>query len=165
MSNLSTFFILEIKRFFTKRNIFILLVVFLLSLYFINSGISEYKSVLKKEEKFKNLESVGFKKFSTYTYYGLKGINFLFLPSMSGVFFKNTCLSSDLFANADSIVSLRVFNNLKGKSLFSVDYSATWDFSMMILIFGSILVMFWGYEAFHNKEYMKFLSSILYTNI
>jgi ABC-type Na+ transport system ATPase subunit NatA/ABC-type transport system involved in multi-copper enzyme maturation permease subunit len=160
MSGFAAFFLKETKRFFSKRNLLVLLLIYLLSFYFINIGIADYKGVAVKEEKFKKLESGDFERVKSYTFYGLEGIDFVFSPSIAGILFKNTCIPSDLYANVNSIANLKIFCNYKGKSLFTVNYSGTWDFSMIILIFGSILVLFWGYETYHNKEYLKFLSSL-----
>jgi ABC-type Na+ transport system ATPase subunit NatA/ABC-type transport system involved in multi-copper enzyme maturation permease subunit len=160
MSFFRSFFVMEWKRFINKKNISVLLIFFLLILYFVNIGIIEYKDVLAKGRKFHDIEATMFSRLSNYQQYSIQGIRLLFLPSSPSIFFLNSNMFSDLYSRINPVISLSISINSKSKSLFSLNTPNLWDLSNIILIFGSLLVIFWGYKAFQNKEYIRFLSSI-----
>lgn len=159
MRTFKSFFTFEFKRFMCKRNITIISLLLFFLLFFIQTGITQYDVTLKENEEFKKIEKLKVAQYITYTQYGATGFRLLFAPSPISVFFANTGIISNMTAFLDSGPGLKIFNSLKGKNGF-IKYFGFTDFSGIILYFGSLLALLFGYESFHHKEYLKFLSSI-----
>jgi ABC-type transport system involved in multi-copper enzyme maturation permease subunit len=160
MNTFSSFFLFESKRFLCKRNAVIMLLLMFFLLYFVQTGINQYQETLKNNEEFKKIEKLMVAKYKTYSQYGATGIRMLFSPSPISVFFGNTGVISNLTAFLDSAARLRIFNSLKGKNGFVLKSFGFTDFSGIILYFGSLIALLFGFDSFHHKEYLRFLSSI-----
>lgn len=158
MSVFSSFFRLELKRFLNKKNVIILLIFFLLSIYLVYVGVIEYKDIVEKGKEFQKIEATMFGRLLNYQQYSIQGIRLLFLPTSPTIFFQNSNLFSDLYSRINQVISLSIGINSKSKSLFTLNTPNSWDLSNTILIFGSLLVLLWGFKTFQNKEYLKFLS-------
>ncbi len=155
------FFVLELKRLLSRKNIILFLLFLLVALYFVQDGITDYKNVMKNKENFQEIERLNIKKFINYTQYGAYGFRLLFVPSPISIFFCNSGLSPELTAFLDSGVRLRIYNSSLGKNLYSEKPGGFKDFFGIILLIGSLLCLLWGYDCLHHREYLKFLSSIL----
>jgi hypothetical protein len=160
MHTFKAFFILELKRFFGKRNGMLILLLFLLSLLFIQNGINEYKNILDHKEKFQEIEESKVSSYISYRVYGTYGFRMLFVPAPITVFFNKSGLISDMTSYVDSGERLIIYNSLKGKNVFNLKKWGLTDFSGIILFFASLLALFYGYETLSNAEYLKFLSSL-----
>jgi hypothetical protein len=159
---LFTFFLLESKRVFGRRNIIILLVVFLLSLYFVQIGLNRYKDFNVNKEKFKNIEKIKVNSYINFQTYSLYGFRLLFNPSPLSIFFVNSSVISDLTANVDSGERLYIYNSFKGRTLFAEKSGGFKDFSGIILLLGTLLVLYFGYDAFLYKNFSRFLSGFVH---
>ena len=114
------FFVLELKRIFRdKKIIFFFIACTAISLYYISSGITEYKSFQSKKESFLNFEKEIFKQYPNYTLYGAYGFRVLYDISILNIF----CNNSTIFQNIESIVdireSIKIYHSFKGRNLFS----------------------------------------------
>jgi hypothetical protein len=58
----------------------------------------------------------------------------------------------------DSGERLKIYNSFKGKTLFTEKSGGFKDFSGIILLFGSLFVLYLGYESLVYKDYMRFLA-------
>jgi ABC-type transport system involved in cytochrome c biogenesis ATPase subunit len=160
MRTFKTFFIFEFKRFFGRRNIIISLLLLFFSMVFIQNGINNYKSLLDHKDKFQEFERTKTTQYINYSQYGAYGIRMLFVPAPISVFFINSSVIPDMTAYVDSGEQLKIYKPLKGKNIFDLNKFGFTDFSGILLFFGSLLVLFYGYETFSSNEYLKFLSSI-----
>ena len=160
MRHLYDFFLFELKRFLKRRNLIILLLMFALSLYFVYEGINDYKNITDRGLDFQKSESIMFSKILNYTHYSFYGFRLFFMPAASGIFFQTPGIMSELSAKIDSIVTLNIYNNCKGRSLFLRDRTSLFRFSDVILFLGSLLILFWGYDTLNKREYLKFLTSL-----
>jgi len=158
MAHFGTYSLLECKRFLSKRNLIVWFIVLLIALFFADRGIREFRNHPEKEQKFKQIQTNYFKKLPNYEGYSLDGIKFLFVPSPLGILFKNTVIPPDLTAKVDSIVTLQINNSMKGRSLNTGHFFGQPDFSLIFLLGISLLIMFYGNETLHKKEYLKLLS-------
>jgi len=161
MSYAGTFFCFELRRFLSKRVIASFLVLFLLLFIQVNIGIKEYNQSLDRAEEFYRIEAMNFAKFTDYDVYGDEGHTVLFNPAPVSIFFSNVGIPNDLIGNFDSIVHLGIYDNYKDDSLFFTSLNTLWSFSGLLLLFGSLLALLYGYEAFKDREYLKFLSGII----
>ena len=155
------FFILELKRFLSRKNVILLLLFFILSLYLVNSGANRFASISESKEKFQKIEQLKVKQYINYNQYGKYGFRLLFIPSPLSILFDSSGVFSELTANIDSGEVLRIYNSCKGKTLYDRKTVGFKDFSGVILLLGSLFALYFGYESFRSKEYLKFLSSLL----
>ncbi len=159
MKTFSSFFLLELQRLFSKRNIIIFILFFLLCQYLVQVRINEYKLKLENQEKFQAIERTNIEKFMNYSQYGTFGFRLLFTPPAISTFFSNSAVISELTAFVDSGIRLRIYNSLLGKNLFSDKSGGFKDLAGIILLFGSLIALYFGYDSFRHKEYIKFISS------
>lgn len=156
-----SFFILEFKRFFSRKNIIILLLFFLLTLHFVDSGIDRHQQLNNNKIEFQKLEKFKVKQYVNYNQYGKYGFRLLFLPAPLSILFDNSGVFSEMTGNIDSGEVLKIYHSWKGKTLYDKKSGGFKDFSGLILLLGSLFALYFGYESFRYKEYLKFLSSLL----
>jgi hypothetical protein len=160
MANFYAFISFEFKRMTGKRNLLIMLCAFILLIIAVNKGINEENKMPEKIQKFIQIQKKYFENAPNYDCYGRDGITMLFVPAVTGVFFKNTVIPPDLTARVDSVVTLQVYNNMKGKSLISRLFFGRIDAGMVVLFGFTLLAMFYGYETLQGYGYIMFVSSI-----
>jgi ABC-type Na+ transport system ATPase subunit NatA len=160
MKTFSSFFLLELKRLYSKRNIVVFLLFFLLCQYLVQVRINEYKLKLENKAEFHEIERTNGEKFMNYSQYGTFGFRLMFIPPVISAFFSNSAVISELTAFVDSGVRLRIYNSLLGKNLFSDRSGGFKDLAGIILLFGTLIALYFGYDSFRYKEYIKFISSL-----
>ncbi len=158
MSYLVALFMVGFKQFFNKRNLIVFLIMFLLLLYAVDRGVDQYKEVVANSKEFQKYETLMFKNVMNYSYYSFSGTNYLCVPSVSSIFFTDSSMMFELSAKIDALASLKIYNSCKGKELFKVNNKGFLRFSGVIILLGTLFVLFIGYEAIMRKEYIKFLS-------
>jgi hypothetical protein len=159
MAPFFSFLVLEIKQFLRKRNLFIFLLTFLLALYFVDKGIVENKNQPQKVENFKQTQKNYFNKITNYDGYSRDGVTMLYVPAPISVLSRKTATPPDLTAKVDSVVTLRINDNMKGRSLIARLFFGRIDFAVIVLIWLTLLALYYGYETFYHSGYIKFLSS------
>lgn len=159
MHAIRSIFAFEFKRFFTKRNIIIIFLFLVFSLLFSQDGITHYKSGLNGKEKFQEFERIKITKFINYSQYGGYGFRMLFIASPVSIFFSDSCVVPDMTSYVDSGERLKIYESLKGKNVFEQKKSGFTDFSGFLLFFGTLLIIFYGYESFRKEDYLKFLAA------
>jgi hypothetical protein len=129
-------------------------------MYFVYTGSQQYSDIESSKEEFKKIERIKVSQLQTYDQYGGHGFGLYFMPSVLSVFFNNTNLFNELSAQVDVGPKLNIYDSFKGKQVFSLKPGRWLDFSGIMLIFGSLMALYYGYDAFRHKEYLKFLASI-----
>lgn len=149
----------EAKRLFTRRNIIIFSCILILLLIVSLGGISDYKMILENKKPFKEMEKDKVSLHIHYTFYGIRGVRLLLIPSAMSVLFNNTSVFPGMTAHVDTAEKLNISNSIKGKDLFSNagDYM---DFSGLMLLIGSFLSLLYGYDSTRNREYISLLQDI-----
>lgn len=160
MQTFITYFNFELKRFFNMRNNILVALILILSLGFAQSSINDYKSTLKDKDEFQEVEKFKISQFFNYRVYGAYGCRLLFLPAPFSVLFTNTSIVPEMTAFIDSGERLNINNPLIGKNIFGIRKFGFSDFSGILLFFGSLLALFYGYETLYYKEHLKSLSSL-----
>lgn len=161
MKTLYTVFFLELRRIFSKRNIIILILFLLLCLYFVQKGIQHYRVIIDKKEKFLETERLKTELYISYALYATYGFRLLFVPSPLSVLFLNSTVISELSSNVDVASLLNIYKSYKGRVLFAEKSGGFKDFSGIILLFGSMMVLYLGFETFLNKDYIRFISGFI----
>lgn len=158
MRNFLTLFLLVLKRFFSKRNILLLIVLAVILMYGLHKGSVEYKKSLDDRREFQEIESQSFTSISNYAEYSLRGLNVYFIQPKSGIFFSNLLLFSEMSGKVNSIITLNMNNNSKSRNVLGGNSPLHFRYSSLLLFFGSILALLLGCDCMRFREYLKFLS-------
>lgn len=153
-------FIFEAKCLLSKRNILIILILLFLSLGFVQYGVYQHERALEQKKIFKEIENTKVDQFFNYRIYGTYGFRILFVPDPFSIFFNNSVTIPDMISYVDSGERLKLYKSLKGKNIFELSENWFADFSSIILFFGGLLALFYGFESYSNQEYLKFLSTV-----
>jgi hypothetical protein len=89
------------------------------------------------------------------------GFRVLLVPSSPVIFFTNPPILAEVNARINSIATIDISTPCQSKTLFKKDSLFQFVFSSIILLLGSLVVLFNGYNAVQNIGYLKFLSSLL----
>jgi hypothetical protein len=122
-------------------------------------GVNDYKTILESKKPFKKMEEDKVSLHIHYTFYGIRGVRLLFIPSPLSVIFNDLAVFEGMTAHVDTAEKLNISNSFKGKDLFS-DSGGYMDFSGIMLIIGSLLALLYGYDATRNQEYLRMLTNI-----
>ncbi|MDQ1350899.1 MAG: transporter permease subunit [Acidobacteriota bacterium] len=161
MKTFKTFLIYEIKQFFCLRNSIIIVMMLVLSLIFIQVGVARFKSALDKKQKFRGIEKQKVEKCITYTQYGAYVARYLFIPDSLSILFTNSGVIKDMEGFVDSGERQNIYMPLLGKNLFAANRKWPVDFAGMILFFGSLLALLYGIDSLSDKEYLRFLETLV----
>lgn len=159
MRRFKSIFVLLLKRFFSRRNLLLLLLLMILSIFGTQHGIKERKQMLNNQEEFKKLEASLFDKIRNYSKYSSDGFKILFIPGPASVFFSNPVFLSELSARINSITTLDIGSNGKGGLIFRGNSPFKPRYSNIVLVLGSLFILFLGYEIMKKKEFLRSLSS------
>jgi ABC-type Na+ transport system ATPase subunit NatA len=160
MGTFKSFYILEFKRFTAWRNALFLILFFLLSIYLVHTGALQYKDISRNKEEFRKIERLKAETFSSYAQAGGYGIYLYFMPSsLRTLFYNSSLFSAELISHFDVGEKLNIYSSLKGKNIFAESKKIFFDFSGIILIFGSIIALVYGFDSFRRKEYLRFIAS------
>ena len=152
------FLFLEASRIFCIRKALILLLFYLFSIYFIQSGIGQYKENLREKEPFQEYEKIRVENFQYYAQYGTYGFRLLFIPGPLSALVSNAgVINTNINAFIDAGERMKIYESFKGKTAFIGYTSIFMNLTGFILLFYSLLVLFYGQESYRNHEFLKFL--------
>jgi hypothetical protein len=149
------------RRLSTKLNWIIFFLVLCVSFFALCVSINEMRSEELKKKEFLKTEAEQFKLLRDYKLYAATGINVLFFSGTPGILYSDSGLYSDLMSRVDAVYTLKIFENAKGDSVFAGKSFLAFDFSRIILLFGMIFSIFYGYYAFRQKDFFKMMAGIL----
>lgn len=161
MNKIKTIYKLDLRLLFNRKTFCLLLFLLPFSILFIQDGINKYQSVVASVKPFQAYERYKTEQYQYYRQYGVYGIKILFVPSPQSIFFNNSCTITELTAIVDSGERLALYNSFKGKTLFAEKIGGLKDFSGIMLLFGSALMIFLGYQSFWHKDYLRFMSGVV----
>jgi hypothetical protein len=158
MKTITATYLLESKRLLKKKTIGLFLFFSLLSLYFVQIGLNNYINIIESEEDFQDIERLKVKQYINYNQYGSYGFRVLFIPSPLSIYFVNSSTIPGLTSNVDSGERLNIYNSFKeGRTLFADKGGGFKDFSGIMLLLGSLLVLYLGYESLIHRDYLRFM--------
>lgn len=152
---------LELKKMKNVKLITLFLLFSLLSIYFVQAGIDNYKQAAANKDKFQDIERMKVNQYFTYAQYGAYGFRLLFIPSPLSIFFTNSSVISELTSNVDAGEKLNIYNSFKGRTLFAEKSGGFKDFSGLVLLLGSLLVLYFGYDLMIYKDYLRFMAGVV----
>lgn len=153
------FFVTVFKQYVCKRNVIFFLLVLALSIVAQLDGIGEYDSVTRESKEFHEAEALRMANILNYTEYSKDGIKVFVIPAAAGIFFPTHPAFYELSGRVNSVASLEIHNNCKGKSIFRGESYLSLRFSVIVLLMGGFAVLLLGAESVTGKEYLKFLST------
>jgi len=159
ISMIYSFLVLDFRGMGKKKHLIPWIIILALMLFFVNKSITRHKEMPEKNQKFNQIQKNYFKSLRNYNDYKDLGIYFLFNPSSCGILFENTTVPTDVTAKVDSIVTVKIDNNLKGKSVHAGISIGKIDFSHIILWLVSFMALWHGCESLHTREYLLSLTS------
>lgn len=148
--------LLELKRFFRKRNILVFAVLWSLLLLLVQVGVTNYQSSLNSKLTIMEIEKTKVKNYIHYTQYAAYGVRVMLIPTPMSVLFDNSRVFDQLSATIDSSERLNIYNGLKGKNLFP-EPGGFMDFSGLLLLFGSLMALMYGMDIFNRRDYLRYL--------
>ena len=154
-------FSLENSRFLDKRRVFILLAFYLVAVYFVQTGIGQYKSNTEEIKRFQEFEKNRVANFQYYDQYGTYGFRMLFIPSSLSAFFYNAGIfTTNLNAFIDAGERMNIYEPFKDKNIFIGYTSIFLNQSGLLLLLGSALALLYGFESYRDRYFIKFLASL-----
>ncbi len=161
MNTFLNVFKFQVKQLFSVKNTIIILLLLILALLFVQYGVWDYNNrTLKQKGSFQEVEKIKLKQFQNWRQYGSYGFRMIALPAPISILFTNSVTLNNMNAYVDSGEMLRIYQSLKGENVFELRKKWLADFSGIILFFGSLLVLLYGYQSYCHKENLRFLSSI-----
>lgn len=146
-------FLLEIKRIFNVKNSLVLLLFAAISLYFVYFGTTVYKDFLQEKKNFLDYEHLKVHQYVNYEQYGSFGFRVLLQPSSLIVFCHSSLLPLESSIDIKSIVTVTTV--YKGQKIFTGNGMAG-DFSILFLVLGSLLMLYFGLNTFVSIESLQF---------
>jgi len=123
------------------------------------NSTTDYKQLIKRADEFKKVEAKLASNFINYRQYGTYGIRIIYAPQPLSILFYQSSLFPEITAYIDSGIRQRVYKSIKGREALFLKKSNFSDFSGVIIFFGTLLALFYGFDAFNKKEYLQFLGS------
>lgn len=157
---LKRFIKFEIKNVLGRGYIAIVLVFCAASGYFLQFGISQYKHNLEEKNNFVEFERGKYKYYIYPSKHGNYGIRILYEPSYLMALFDSGPVPLCMTTFIDGSERMKIYQPLKGQSAFSSITSAFMTYAGFILLFGSVLVLLYGFVGSKNHEWLKFLQEV-----
>jgi len=129
-----------------------------MALYFVNNGANAYNDIITEKENFKQIEKVKMEKTQNYKQMGEGGFRVIYVPPPLTVFFYNSGAFSNQNAVLDIGERLYMDTSVKGKDMFKENQGNNRDFCGLFLLFGTLLILFYGFESLPADDYLKHLT-------
>lgn len=155
MKNYTNALGLELKNSTSKRYLFPLILVIICSLLATFDGVNDWFKDKGKLMEFQEFENLSFNGIVDYYHYSYKGIQISVMPSAASIFFNNPSVKSRLESHVNSIATLTIGKNLKDGAVIEENTTNRIRFSDIIYFLGSLLVIFYGFDAIRRMEYLK----------
>ena len=143
------------KQSLNRRNLTFAAVVFILSLVAVLRGLDDYNAALVESREFHEAEAVRLKNQLNYMAYAKEGIRVFVVPSATDIFFPTPAVFSQLTARVDTLATVEIQGNCKGKVIFKKDAGIRLRYSVIVLMLGSLAALFLLAEAMNRKEFLK----------
>ncbi len=158
MNHFVTLFLLASRRFFSRRNIIVMAILFVIFMYGVHKGAVESRKIWEDGSEFKKIELKIFKSIVNYEQYSERGFKVFFLPPKQGVLFPNPVPLSGLSGKVNSIFSLDINHNCRDSNVIKGNSMLKFRFSTLVIILGSLAVLFVGAAPFRDREFLKSLA-------
>lgn len=148
------------KRLLDRKPLIILLMLLVFVLGFFQKNISEFKDTQEQKRIFQDIEKKRVEQLLNYRVYGVRGFQIFFLPDSLSLFFVNSITIPEMSAYADSSEQLNIRKPITIKNVFDLRKNWFTDYSGILFLIGSLLILFYGYPALKSSEYLRLPDSI-----
>jgi hypothetical protein len=149
----------EFKKVTGKAYISVFLFFLVASGYLFYHGLSQYKHILEENKIFQKFERDKYKQFVYPAHYGCYGLRLRYEPSPFMAFFESGSVG-DMTSFIDGSERMKIYKPLIGQSAFAMLKSAFMTFSGFILLFGSGLILLYGFSGSKDHDWIKFLEEL-----
>lgn len=153
---LKKFIVFEFKKVSGRAYMVVFLVFLVASGYLFYHGLSQYKHILEENNNFLEFEKEKYKQFLYPSYYGSYGLRLRYEPSPFMAFFDSGPVG-DMTAYIDGSERMRIYQSLIGQGAFNMLKSAFMTFSGFMMLFGSGLILLYGFSGSKDHDWLKFL--------
>ena len=144
---------LETVRIFSlKRHIVFFALFGLIGIFFVYSGIREYKNFLNQKGFFITHEQDKMNLYVSQNHYSAYGFRILYEPSPLSIFFKNSSVFGNLYSTVDITENLEVIRSYKGRNLL-LKKGLFNDVAGMFFLFGSLFMVCMGMTSYKSEKY------------
>jgi len=150
----------EFKKIIGWAYIAVFLFFLVVSGYLFYHGLSQYKNILKENNNFMQFEKEKYKQFLYPSYYGNYGLRLRYEPSPFMAFFDSGPVG-DTTAYIDGSERMRIYQSLIGQGAFTILKSAFMTFSGFMMLFGSGLILLYGFLGSKNHVWSKFIVGLV----
>lgn len=147
----------EMKRVFHRSSCIVFLVITIASLFFTHMGVQEYRRFIEDKTALIAGEAKKAGHCMDYKQYGVMGIRILLEPSPLVVFFNRNSFALNVETFINTTQTLPTFSSRKGKDAFQSG-KRFGDLGQCIAVFGSLLMLFFGFNTVPNRYVLHFLN-------
>lgn len=147
-------FYLDFKELTCTRNLVIIGIFYILLLGIAQMDIIGIKKEIKEIEIANKLEKLKFEQFDRYKPYAAYGIRFFTMPSPLN-FLSGFKIYGGLIANVDHGTKVNIYETRKGINIIPNPASYFLNFTGLLIIFGYLLTMLLGHEAFNDVKELR----------
>lgn len=158
---LKSFIILDSTKILNKKNLIAVIITVFVLIFFLQFGIIDYKFSLDSIKDFQKFEQEKIKEFLYPSNYGNYGLRLIFCQSPYMAFYDAGPVPGEMTSHIDGSERTRVYNPLEGRNAFSGSSIGFLNYSGIILIFVTLLVLIYGYWNYnYNPEWLIFLEGV-----
>ena len=150
----------EFKKVTGKAYISVFLVFLVASGYLFYHGLSQYKHILKEKSNFVEFEQGKYKYYIYPSKHGNYGIRVFYKPSPFMAVFDSGPVPLLMTTFIDGSERMEIYQPLKGQSAFSIIKSMYTTFAGFILLFGSGLILLYGFSGPKDHAWLNFLEEL-----
>lgn len=144
---------LEWNRIFSLKSSIIFFALFgFIGVFFVYSGVQNYKNFLNQKEFFITHEQDKMNLYASDGHYGACGFRVLHEPSPLSVFFNNSSVFENLHSIVDMTENLEVNRSYKGRNLL-LKKGFFKDLAGMFFFFGSLFMIYMGVNSYKSEKY------------
>ncbi len=144
-------FIYELKRLLSNNLIAAFMIMYMIGfLYYINTGLKEYKNQQQEENSFIIKESLEVKQYTNYEQYGGRGIKVIKQSSPLDILMNRNCLRNNDKARLNSSEEIDIDESKRLRDHFSYDARIK-GAADLIMIFATLFAVLLGYSNFRGK--------------
>lgn len=152
---------LEKDRIFSfKRNIIFFALFGFICIFFVYSGIQEYKNFLNQKEFFITHEQEKMNLYVSHSQYRAYGFRVLYEPCPLSIFFNNSSVFENLYTTIDMTENLDINRSFKGRNLL-LKKGFFKDLAGMFFFFGSLYMVFMGMTSYKSEKYFFKFGNII----
>ena len=144
-----------------KRNIIFFTLFGFIGIFFVYSGVQNYKNFLNQKDFFIAHEQDKLDIYALNDHYGACGFRVLYEPSPLSIFFNNSTVFENLYAAVDATENLDVNRSFKGRNLL-LKKGFFKDPAGMFFFFGTLFMVYMGMTSYKSERYFfKFENVII----